>query len=619
MARIPAAHSLRAQCIGNGSSGLMSSHAGPANASLHHVTLQQPDSQPLSLLRFGSFAEWAGKSFNRSVLLLIAGTVLVRIALASWLPLGVDESYEVATSRVLAASAFDHPPMVFWLTRLGIECLGESSPLAPRLPFILLFAGTTWFMCQATAICMGRRAGFLAGVLLNCSALFGVAIGSWALPDGPLLFALSIALFAMARGGVIGSQTCETGAESPARAWSQWSTWLLIGAALGVAALSKYHAMLAAIGLLVMLLSSRGGRRMLAHPAPWVGAVLAVVIATPVLYWNWQNDWVSLRFQGARASGGGGINPMNVLAMIGGQAVFVLPWIWWPLLVEGYKSLRGEGVDGAQSAARSLAIIGLIPIIVFSVIPLWGSRGLPHWASSGYFFLFPVLALAAVRSLDGPQRVFVRRWLAFSLISLSCLVPMLVSQASFGWLQRLVPALRGVKDPTLEALPWTQVQAGLLRVQTLLQAQPLSQSQSSPRPFLAALGWRDAGKLGVAAGSGWITTVLGSDPRNFAFQIDPSLLAGRDCLLFAPVADEAQARALAEAHFERHEVAGEVELTRAGVVVTRLRVLRCISFRGKMPWKYGLGVTLRAPNGQEIARVSKQVAQLPEHRSLGPL
>src|SRR6266568_8720553 len=86
-------------------------------------------------------ARFAGA--ERKTLALILGVLTLRFFFASASGLGVDESYTVATSRVLTLSAFDHPPLAWWLTHFAGNFLGESV-LALRAPFVLLSGLTSW-------------------------------------------------------------------------------------------------------------------------------------------------------------------------------------------------------------------------------------------------------------------------------------------------------------------------------------------------------------------------------------------------------------------------------------------------------------------------------------------
>ena len=106
------------------------------------------------------------------------------------LGLGVDESYMVASGRTLSLGYFDHPPAAWWLAWAASHLAGTETPLVVRLPFIALFALSTWLMVRLGTAVAGPRAGLWAAVLLNLSPVFGVTTGTWVLPDGPLDCAL---------------------------------------------------------------------------------------------------------------------------------------------------------------------------------------------------------------------------------------------------------------------------------------------------------------------------------------------------------------------------------------------------------------------------------------------
>ena len=384
---------------------------------------------------------------------ILLGT-LVRVLIGLWLPLGIDEAYEVATCQSVVWSGFDHPPLVYWMTRLGLWLNGSGAvdPIWIRAPFILCFALSSWLLWRLTALCFSAEAGAWSVVLLNLSALFSVALGGWALPDGPLLAAALLMAIALVHGGVAGAVPHTT--PHPRAVRNPYHTWILAGGALGIAALAKYQAILIALGVLVALLTSAHGRRMLRHPAPWIGALVALSFAAPVVLWNATNEWASFRFQGGRAASMGGIHPLRAIELLGAQAGILLPWIWAPLIFEWFKWL----FKGRRSPMTWFFVcLAGVPVLTFLLISLWGTKGLPHWSAIGYLFAFPLLGVATAHELARGNRKLVRNWLVFSVAILAIIVPIGVSQASNGWITRAIPALIGAKDPTLEALPWTSV------------------------------------------------------------------------------------------------------------------------------------------------------------------
>src|SRR5207302_6555252 len=112
------------------------------------------------------------------VALLILATFLLRLVFASALGLGVDESYMVAAGRKWQLSYFDHPPIAWWLAWGITHLTGSESPVVVRLPFILLFALTTWLMYRVTSGLFGREAGLWTAVVLNAAPVLGITAGS---------------------------------------------------------------------------------------------------------------------------------------------------------------------------------------------------------------------------------------------------------------------------------------------------------------------------------------------------------------------------------------------------------------------------------------------------------
>ncbi|MGL1316145.1 hypothetical protein ACSTLB_00390, partial [Vibrio parahaemolyticus] len=78
----------------------------------------------------------------------------------------------------------------------------------------------------------------------------------------------------------------------------------------------------------------------LASPWPYTGALVALVIFSPVLIWNAEHHWISFTFQAAR----GQVRQLNLvgfLQVIGGQMAYLLPLIWatlWVLFLRAARS-----------------------------------------------------------------------------------------------------------------------------------------------------------------------------------------------------------------------------------------------------------------------------------------
>jgi 4-amino-4-deoxy-L-arabinose transferase-like glycosyltransferase len=151
------------------------------------------------------------------------------------------------------------------------------------------------------------------------------------------------------------------------------------GTAAGLALLSKYMAIFTVLSLCVHLLSCR--RCLLATLAPWLAALLVVILFAPVLLWNYAHDWASLTFQGSRALPSG-FSLQRAALDLGGQLLYLLPWIALSLLFALACAMRCGARD---EAGWLLACLAFAPIVAFSLAGLW-TKVLPHWPAIGWLF-----------------------------------------------------------------------------------------------------------------------------------------------------------------------------------------------------------------------------------------
>ena len=231
---------------------------------------------------------------DRLATAIVVGFLAARFAFAALLGPGVDESYTLAIARTLNLSYFDHPPLHQWIVHSAAAAFGEG--VGARLPFLLLFAVTGWIYYRMTAGLFGARAAIVALFALNAAPFFFASAGIWIVPDGPLLFGLAAAAWALARLAFA----------APADRGSVWGLWLVAGVALGLAGLSKYSAALTVVGLMAFVALSPRQRRWLADPALYAAAAIALVMISPVVVWNARHGWVSFAFQGGAGNSSGG-------------------------------------------------------------------------------------------------------------------------------------------------------------------------------------------------------------------------------------------------------------------------------------------------------------------------
>jgi hypothetical protein len=306
----------------------------------------------------------------RNTSLTVVALVALRLVGAAWTPLTFDEAYYWMWSKHLAFGYYDHPPGVAILIRLGTMIAGDTE-LGVRLVSILLALPMSFALYRTAAILFGgQRVAATATILLNVTLM--AAVGTLVVtPDSPLLVASSFVLFFLAK--VL---------ESGRGAW-----WLAVGAAVGVALLSKYTALLFGPAILIWLVSVPRLRRWLISPWPYLGGIVALAIFSPVILWNADHDWVSFIKQIGR-SRIGEFRPAFIGELIPTQIAFATPLVFVLGAMGLYALLRR---DGGAVAARTLINATFWTIALYFMWHSLHARVEANWFAP----IYPAFAIAA--------------------------------------------------------------------------------------------------------------------------------------------------------------------------------------------------------------------------------
>jgi len=329
----------------------------------------------------------------RNTSLTVVALVVLRLVGAAWTPLTFDEAYYWMWSKHLAFGYYDHPPGVAVLIRLGTMIAGDSE-LGVRLVSILLALPMSYAVYRTASILFGgQRLAASATILLNITLM--AAVGTLIVtPDSLLLAASSFVLFFLAK--VL---------ESGRGAW-----WLAVGAAVGVALLSKYTALFFGPAILIWLASVPRLRRWLVSPWPYLGAIVALAVFAPVILWNADHDWVSFIKQIGR-SRIGQFKPSFIGELIPTQIAFATPLVFI-LGAMGLSTLLRR--DGGAMAARMLINAVFWTIALYFIWHSLHARVEANWFAPVYpaFAIAAAVAAHSTRWERRAQRIvdFCLRW-----------------------------------------------------------------------------------------------------------------------------------------------------------------------------------------------------------------
>jgi 4-amino-4-deoxy-L-arabinose transferase-like glycosyltransferase len=302
----------------------------------------------------------------RMALALVLVLTVLRLAaiFASPLELNPEEAQYWLWSRTLDFGYFSKPPMIAWAiwatTAIGGD--GEawvrfSAPLFHAVAGLSLFAA-------------GRRL-YDDWTGLTAAALYllmpGVALSSFILAtDAPLLCFLALALLAYV--------TVREGEHRLAPAAG-------LGAALGLAMLSKYAALYALIGIGLHLALSKDARRAWDLKTAAVALVAFAAALAPNLVWNANHHFATVGHTAANANLGGKLfNPGEMLGFLGGQFGVFGP-VPFGVLAGGAAVLAWR--RRLQPPDLLLLCFAVPPLAVVTVGALL-SRANDNWAASAY-------------------------------------------------------------------------------------------------------------------------------------------------------------------------------------------------------------------------------------------
>ncbi|MBR0693532.1 glycosyltransferase family 39 protein [Bradyrhizobium lablabi] len=273
---------------------------------------------------------------------------VMRLIYASVLDLRTDEAYYWTWSKECVLSFLDHPPMVAWFIRLGTAIFGDIN-LGVRFAGIVAMLVTQLLLADIVrrATRNNVRAVMLAVLMPEAALYYGLLMAKVA-PDTALIpFAVAM-LWSLVRL-----------ANSNDGRW-----WLAAGLFAGLSLLSKFTAIMLAPAVLAFALVPDWRGRWLRSPYPYLAALIAIAVFSPVLIWNAQHDWASFRFQAVRAVAVRDVSLRTFSEFIGMQLGLV-GFVLLPVVLSGVALSAWRGYRNREPVAILLSTAVIVPFAYF--------------------------------------------------------------------------------------------------------------------------------------------------------------------------------------------------------------------------------------------------------------
>jgi len=255
----------------------------------------------------------------------------------------VEEAYYWNYANHLDFSYLDHPPMVAVLIKLSTSLLGNHE-YSVRITSMMCWIVTSLFSFKLANL-IRHGTGLYAVMFLSVLPFF--FLQSLAItPDMPLMACWSASLYYLYR----------------ALTRNEANAWYSVGIWIGLGLLSKYTLVLLGPATLIYMCIVPKARLWFKRKEPYLCALIAVLLFTPVIYWNATHEWASFLFQGARRFSSD--YSFSLPIFIGLFLFFFMPlgvWSLWELCKK--NSDLNQEID--LDSKRFFQVFTLFPLLFF--------------------------------------------------------------------------------------------------------------------------------------------------------------------------------------------------------------------------------------------------------------
>lgn len=311
-------------------------------------------------------AETAARSSESRLLTLPVVTAvvvimaLIKLLVGSRIELAFDEGYYTFWSFWPQPGYLDHPPAVAWMIAAGRAMFGDTE-LGSRFFAVLSGVAVSAMIYRIGVLLFDRRTAALATLWYNLTLAF--ALGFVITPDPPSALFWAAVLWAVAEF---------IDRNNPA--------WLLLGGVFaGLGLWAKYTNAFLLIGVLLFVLVTADRRRWFGLWQLWAAPVVALIVFSPVIWWNAERNWASFLFQGKRTSVSG-LDPnwlVNLGELLAGQAIFVVPVLFVCAVLGVALFLRRPSV--AERAGLALPVLTALPALAYFLFHTVHGRVEANW------------------------------------------------------------------------------------------------------------------------------------------------------------------------------------------------------------------------------------------------
>jgi hypothetical protein len=325
-------------------------------------------------------------NYKKKLFALIIISSVIRLVVAAVVELGNDEVYYWTYAQHLQWNYFDHPPMVaVWIRFFTANLSLQQYEVFIRLGSILSCAAATTLIFDTVKKIHSEKAGWFAALLYNASLYAAIIAGLFIMPDSPQMLFWTACLWIFVQIS-----------NNPGK----WSLWVLFGLISGLCIMSKIHAVFLWTGLGLFILFKK--RDCFKLPQLYVAALITALVASPILFWNMANDFITYRFHSERvAVEKFSLNWTGFGREFFGQIFYNNP----------FNVVIAVAALLATARIKKIPVVSLynfvaLPMIAILIIVSLFRNTFPHWSGPAYVTLIPLSSIY----LAERSKSFLLRW-----------------------------------------------------------------------------------------------------------------------------------------------------------------------------------------------------------------
>ena len=474
--------------------------------------------------------------------IFLSSITAFRLIFAIILPVAPQEAYYWNYGRHPALSYFDHPPMAAYLIKLT-TLLGVSS-FTIHLAAIMMSVLMSLAIFKLTSNLFDIKTAFWTTVSINFTFIYALG-GLIITPDVPMLLFWVLSMYA-----------CYEISQGNGAFW-----WILLGIFVGAGFISKYPMVFAGLGAFVFFISSKDRIKWFLTPWPYLSLIVAVIVALPVIIWNYQHDWASFMFQTSRRTGEMARYRPDFFFGFIGTIIGIYGIIPIPLLIAGIWNSVKEAFK-EKSTAHWLIISFSLPLVLF-LFPIalkswvkmnWTVPAFIGWFMAGTYLIFKKYYTSKL----------LRSWGGFSL-------GFLIVTFFLAHILILLPSVHYGRGDYY--VGWEQLSEEVSDVR----------AKMNDPYFICGYEYKLASELAFHLDDHPETVsnnIVGRNGLQYDYWCDPDTLVGYDAIFVYDERNSFKNPDELNNYFENVEPEGSVLIEKAGKKVTEFYIFRCLNYKG---------------------------------------